>query len=93
MSILQGWYSGELHPAEEIDPGDRAYRALEEKIERSRDDFTERLSAADREKFEELTGHMLEESDRYAYASFAYGFKLGLLLMHEVMAGENRPSS
>lgn len=87
MSILKDWYNGQLYPAEEIVPREEKYIQLQHKIEQEREHFESQFALKDRERFDELNSLMLEQSSLYAYANFAYGFKLGLLLIYK---GENQ---
>lgn len=85
MSILKDWYDGQLYPAEEIVPREEEYMQLQHKIEQEREYFEAQFTTRDRERFDELNSLILEQSSLYAYANFAYGFKLGLLLTFETI--------
>ncbi len=93
MSILKDWYNGQLYPAEEIVPREEKYRQLQRKIEQERGYFEAQFTPKDRERFDALNCLMLEQSSLYAYANFAYGFKLGLLLLCEVITSTSGPGA
>ena len=93
MSILKDWYDGHIYPSEEINPNSPEYCALEEKIQQEQDYFSKQFSTAEKERFEQFTTLIYEQSDLFAFASFAYALKLGLLLMYELMAGGNGPET
>lgn len=93
MSILQDWYDGNLFPAEEIVPQDPEYLAMAEKIDAENRHFKSLLSQDDKARFDELYDLHLSYSTMYAYEHFAYGFKMGLLLMHELLTGGTGPET
>lgn len=86
MNVLKDWYDGYIFPAENIIPKDPEYHALGNKIGVEKDYFAGRLSQEDCTRFQQLYELVLKESNIYAYANFVYGFKLGMLLMQEVVA-------
>lgn len=93
MGILKDWYSGDIHPSEDISPHNTEYIALCKIIQEEQAYLDKLLSPEDREHLNRLESASLGRSSEYAYESFAYGFKLGLLLMHEVTKGENGPEN
>lgn len=92
MSVLHSWFNGELFPAEQIVPRDKEYRAIANEIEEVKEHIIGRLSSEDSARFDHLQELMLLHSSMYAYAHFAYGFKLGVLLMQEVSMGNDGPT-
>ncbi len=83
MSTLEKWYNGELYPAEQILPHSAEYRSLNQKLCDERKHFVSRLSAEDKERFEKWEGLRCDSFSMDCYASFSYGFKLGVQLMCE----------
>ena len=87
MGILEKLYNGQIYPFEEIVPQDKEYRTTNRKISEIREYFYENLSPEDREKFEEMNKLSRESAHMEFYANFAYGFRLGVLLMCDVFTG------
>lgn len=88
-SVLSELFRGKIYPDEQIVPNDPEYRNVNNKISDEMDCFEERLSREDFDKLEELYGLYSESSFIMEEHSFAYGFKLGTLLMTEVFMGKN----
>lgn len=82
-SLLQRLYSGELYPADEIEPKSSEYQALMRAIGEEKRYFHSVLRGDDRRHFdrlEELLGH---SSHLYACENFIYGFRLGAQMLLE----------
>lgn len=87
MSILDDLYSGRIYPFEKILSKDKQYRPTNEKIGELREYFIEKLPPGDREKFNQWN-HLIHESNYMdSYANFAYGFRLGIILLLDVLTG------
>lgn len=91
MSVLKDLYNGKIYPLEAIDPEDEEYGKTCEKIGEMREYFEKKLSPEDREKFEEWNRLIHNSAYMEDYANFAYGFRLGLALMFEVLTGYEMP--
>lgn len=91
MSLLKKLYDGDVYPSEEIVCRTPEYRTLYNKINEEREYFKSRFSPEDAERFDEFEGFITDSSSLYAYSNFAYGFKLGAMLMCEIMTGDNKP--
>lgn len=91
MGILKDLYNGKIYPLEAIDPVDEEYRKTCERIGELRYYFEKKLPAEDKEKFEEWNQLLHNFAYMEDYANFAYGFRLGLVLMLEVLAGYKMP--
>ena len=87
MSILKRLYMGNLCPIEEAIPPDADYRSLSNKIGEEREYFAERLSAEDRERFENWNKMIFRYEDMTEYANFTQGFKVGVMLAFEIFSG------
>lgn len=91
MSILKDLYNGRIYPLEAIDPEDEEYRKTCEKIGEMREYFEKKLSPEDREKFEEWNQLIYNSTYMEDYANFAYGFRFGIILGFETLAGYKEP--
>lgn len=93
MSLLEKLYNGGIDPNEEIVCCTPAYHALNNKINKEREYFVSHFSLEDARRFDDYECLLMESSSMYAYANFAYGFKLGTMMMCEVMNGSNKPQT
>lgn len=91
MSVLEDLYSGKIYPSEIIVPRDEEYKPINRKIGEMREYFSGRLSPEDKEKFEQLSNLIHESIYMESYANFSYGFRLGVMLMTDVMTGYEEP--
>jgi hypothetical protein len=87
-SILEELYYGRIHPFERIVPQDPEYHSLNRKISGIRQTWREKLPAEDYRALEEFLDLYCDSSVLEACASFGYGFKLGALIMLEVLGGK-----
>ena len=85
--ILEELYDGRIFPAELILPKDPQYRPLSQKISDAMKIWREKLSETDYQQLEALLNLHSHFDDMEATAAFAHGFKLGALIMMEVLAG------
>ena len=83
--ILEELYLGRLYPLEQIVPQDPEFHTVNEKRSSLMEILETRLPAEDYQTVEELLDVDCNISVMEAYASFEYGFKLGALMMLEVM--------
>jgi hypothetical protein len=88
-SLLQQLYDGEIYPAEQIVPKSPEYKELLRKLSAEKEYLREKLSESDRERFDEIGSMYLEIASLCSYEDFAYGFRLGVGLMIEVLVHEN----
>jgi hypothetical protein len=83
--ILEQLYLGHLYPLEQIIPQDPEFHSVNEKKSGLMEILETKLPAEDYQTVEELLDLDCNISVMEAYASFEYGFKLGALLMMEVL--------
>lgn len=87
-SILEELYSGNIYPDELIISRDPEYHLLNQKISDAIDVWKSKLSKDDFTALEELMDLRTQEDAMHAEASFMYGFKLGAMIVIEVMTGK-----
>lgn len=87
-TILEELYDGNIYPDELIVPKDPEYPPLREKMSGVLEMWKKKLSEEDYSQFESLLDLRSEMSSMEASASFVYGFKLGALIMLEVLGGK-----
>jgi hypothetical protein len=83
--ILEELFYGHILPFERIVPQDPKYRPLNQKISGIKQALQEKLPAEDYQTLEELLDLGCDSGVMETYASFEYGFKLGALMMLEVL--------
>ncbi len=89
MSILKDFFDGKLYPHEEINTYDPALKQINEKIETEREVWLKNvLTGEEFKRFEDLQECYDEAYDYWEEKGFMYGFKLGMLMMHEIMEGK-----
>lgn len=84
-SILEELHDGRIFPAELILPKDPQYRPLSQKISDAMKTWREKLSETDYQRLEALMNLHSQSDAMEATAAFAHGFKLGALIMMEVL--------
>lgn len=87
-SILEQLYFGDIRPDEVIVPKNPEYRALNKKISISKEYFKNILSENDFKLFEETFDLSGESCSMHSTEAFIYGFKMGALMMSEVLGGK-----
>ncbi len=87
-SILEELFYGHFFPFERIVPHDPGYRPLNQKISGLKQKLQAKLPAEDYQTLAELLNLSCDSSVMEAYASFEYGFKLGALIMLEVLGNK-----
>jgi hypothetical protein len=85
--ILEELHARKINPDELIIPQDPQYRPLNQKIAASMKIWQTKLSEADYQQLEALLDLRYQSSIMEASAAFAHGFKLGALIMIEVLTG------
>lgn len=88
-TILEELYDGNIYPDELIIPKDPGYNLLNQKISDMLEMWKKKLSDDDYKLFEMFMDLRCESSSMEASASFIYGFKLGTLIMIEVLSGRD----
>ncbi|HBF40013.1 MAG TPA: hypothetical protein DDW50_22250 [Firmicutes bacterium] len=86
--ILEELFYGHIYPFERIVSQDPEYRPLNQKISDIRKTLQEKLPAEDYQALEELLELYCNSGMLESAASFSYGFKLGALIMLEVLGGK-----
>jgi hypothetical protein len=86
-SILEELYYGHIHPFEQIVHQDPDY-PLNRKIYDLKLALQEKLPAEDIQALEDLVDLCCDSGVQESAASFEYGFKLGALMMMEVLGGK-----
>lgn len=85
-SILEQLYFGEIRPEEVIVPKNPEYRSINEKISNSMEHLKIKLSENDIILLEEIIDLFGKSSSIYSTEVFIYGFKMGALMITEVVA-------
>lgn len=87
-SILEELYEGNIYPDELIVSKDPEYRPLNKRISDMLAMWKKKLSEDDYNQLENLLDLRSQSSSMEASESFMYGFKLGTLIMMEVLNGK-----
>jgi len=87
-TILEELYDGRILPLERIVPQSPEYRQLDQKISDLSERWREKLSTEDYQSLEALLELHCASGLLEASAAFGYGFKLGALIMLEVLGGK-----
>jgi hypothetical protein len=85
--ILEELHAGQISPDELTVPKDPQYRRLNQKITDEMKAWREKLPETDYQQLEALLDLRSQTDAMEATASFAHGFKLGALIMIEVLTG------
>ncbi|GBF32095.1 hypothetical protein DCCM_0286 [Desulfocucumis palustris] len=88
-SILEELYEGNIYPNELIISKDPEYRPLNKKISGMLAMWKKKLSEDEYNQLEKLLDLRSQSSLLEASQSFMYGFKLGALIMMEVLTGKD----
>lgn len=86
-NILEELYNGKIYPAELIISKDTQYRTLNQKFSDKMESWKNKLTEDDYMQLEALLDLRNETSEMESMASYMYGFKLGALIMVEVLTG------
>lgn len=89
MSIMKDLYNGKLYPYADISPSGLEYRQTEAKLETLHTSLMKKLPPEIIETFKEWEHLSQMSGNMQAYENFSYGFRLGVMLMHEVFSEES----
>lgn len=87
-SILEELFDGTIYPDELIISKDPEYRPLNQKISNAMNVWRDKLSKEDYLSLEELMDLRSQVDSMHSASSFMYGFKLGAIIMMEVLTGK-----
>lgn len=87
-TILEELYRGQIFPDELIVAKNPEYRPLNRNIAGIRETLQQKLPEDDHPLLESFLDLHYQSSAMEASASFEYGFKLGAMIMLEVLAGK-----
>lgn len=85
QSIIEALFDGKIIPWERRSIHTPERKALEEKIEKEKKYFTQKMSLDDCKRFEELENLYQEVAFDEELGIYSHGFTLGALLLMEVM--------
>jgi predicted metallo-beta-lactamase superfamily hydrolase len=89
-TILEELYDGNIYPAELIVSKDPEYRPLNQEISNTMKIWRSKLSEGDYEQLEALMDLRCKSTSMEASATFMYGFRLGAVIMIEVLTGKEK---
>ncbi|MCQ1530410.1 DUF6809 family protein [Lutispora saccharofermentans] len=84
-AILEELYNGNIYPAELIVPKAPRYRQINKEIYEMLKAWENKLPEGDYKLLEELLDLHCQSSSMEAFASFVYGFRLGAMIMLDVL--------
>jgi len=84
-TILEALYNGCIYPAEQIVPTSQEYRWVNRKISGAMELWKNRLSVDNYEELEALVEWCRRAGGMEAETAFVHGFKLGAMIMTEVL--------
>lgn len=87
MSVLEDLYSGNIYPSEHIVPQNKNYRPFSKEAGNLRNYFQQKMPVEDKEKFIHFDQLIQEVHSMECYENFAYGFRLGVLLLLDILNG------
>ena len=85
-TLLEQLYYCEFLPSESIEPLDPDYWPTCKKVDEEIKLISQHLGSEDREHLAELVGLLSDLSCMSGYDHFAYGFRAGIRLMHEILS-------
>ncbi|SDE17004.1 DUF6809 family protein [Sporomusa acidovorans] len=89
-SILEELYNGNIYPAELIFPKAPEYRPLNKRISDTLEMWQKKLPEDDYNQLDNLLDLHSQSSSMEASESFLYGFRLGALIMIEVLTEKEK---
>ena len=92
-TLLEQIYYNEFLPSESIEPSDPDYRPTCKRIDEEIKLISQRLGSEDRGHLDKLVGLLSDMSCMSDYDNFAYGFRAGVRLMHEVSCLKASPGT
>jgi hypothetical protein len=87
-SILEELYGGDIYPAELIVPKDPEYHEINKKISSELEAWSEKLSKDGFKQLETFIDLISSSNSIITSSTFLYGFKLGAVIMIEVLTGK-----
>ncbi|KUP23384.1 DUF6809 family protein [Paenibacillus sp. DMB5] len=85
--ILEDFYYGKLHPNELVKPNNPEIQQLNRKIADALQKLQQNLGDRDLEQLEKLLELQIEMDSLQSALSFIQGYKIGALMMIEVLSG------
>lgn len=85
--ILEDFYYGKLHPNELVKPNNPEIQQLNRKIADALQKLQQNLGDQDLEQLEKLLELQIEMDSLQSALSFIQGYKIGALMMLEVLSG------
>ena len=85
MGILEDLYSGRIYPSEKIVPKEKNYRTISKEVGEFREYFRKKIAQEDKDKFNQWGELVHDTHYMECYANFSYGFRLGILLLIDVL--------
>ncbi|MFE0557013.1 DUF6809 family protein [Paenibacillus sp. NPDC058910] len=89
-SLLEKLFYGNIHPDEHIHPDNPEYKLLNEKISKTIESYHKKLSSEEYDELEELIDLLGQTTSLYSAAAYTEGFRLGALVMIEVLEEKRR---
>lgn len=89
MSIIKDLYNGKLYPYADISPSGLEYRQVDAKLETLYTSLMTKMPPEIIETFKEWEHLSQKSGNMQAYENFSHGFRLGVMLMHEVFSSES----
>lgn len=86
--ILEELFDGSICPDEVIVSKNPEFRPLNKKISEKKEIWKKKLSEDDFKQFEDLLDLCSQSNSMECTAAFMYGFKLGAVIMIEVLTGK-----
>lgn len=88
-SILEALYYGEINTGERFVAHSTESKELGRKIEAEKRYFIVKMSLDDVQRFEALEALYIQSGEEGRIALFSHGFKLGALIMMEILGGQD----
>ncbi|KWX72637.1 hypothetical protein AMQ84_25600 [Paenibacillus riograndensis] len=89
-SILEALFYGNIRPDEGIHPKHSEYQELNREISSFINAYHKKLSPEEYDEFEKLIDLLGQSTSMYSAAAYKEGFRLGALMMIEVMGAEGK---
>ncbi|OKP96245.1 DUF6809 family protein [Paenibacillus sp. P46E] len=84
-SILENLYFGNIRPDEEVHPNHSEYQELNRTISSIIEAYHRKLTPEEYDELEKLIDLLGQTTSMYSAAAYTEGFRLGALMMMEVM--------
>ncbi|MEK4059116.1 MULTISPECIES: DUF6809 family protein [Paenibacillus] len=92
-NLLENLFYGNIRPDESIHPNTPEYQLLNQQISKTIEAYQKKLTMEEFDALEELIDLLGQTTSIYAAASYTQGFRLGVLMMLEVLGGGDRSNS